>query len=323
MLPLARERAVNLRDSSAPRLKGGATVAADIHEDNAATCAVDRESSETVRVAPERGDEPVRTTQRWVESGRNDRSGPKGLVTELQIFKKTIQVSGTQEVVDKAGRDSEIAYQLMKRGKEIKRDIERALTQNQAGTGGATAVARSLGSVESWLSSNWTSKGSGSPVHTGFDGTIINSPTDATTTGSFSEANLKAMIKEAWSSGGNPTVVMCGPTAKQKISSFAGIGTQFRDVGGKTAASNRIVGAADIYISDFGEHRIVPNRFQRDRTVLLLDMDYWAVAVLRGMTKEKLAKTGDAEKWHLVTELTLESRQEKASAKIVDVDGTL
>jgi hypothetical protein len=38
-----------------------------------------------------------------------------------QIFKKTIQVSGTQESVNKAGRDSEIAYQLMKRGKEIKR----------------------------------------------------------------------------------------------------------------------------------------------------------------------------------------------------------
>jgi hypothetical protein len=240
-----------------------------------------------------------------------------------QIFKKTIQVSGTQEVVDKAGRDSEIAYQLMKRGKEIKRDIEMALTQNQAGTGGATATVRSLGSVESWLSSNWTSKGSGSPVHTGFDGTIVNSPVDATTTGSFSEANLKAMIKECWSSGGNPTVVMCGPTAKQKISSFAGIGTQFRDVGGKTAATNRIVGAADIYISDFGEHRIVPNRFQRDRTVLILDMDYWAVAVLRGMTKEKLAKTGDSDKWHLLTELTLESRNEKASAKIADVDGTL
>jgi hypothetical protein len=240
-----------------------------------------------------------------------------------QIFKKTIQVSGTQEVVDKAGRDSEIAYQLMKRGKEIKRDIEMALTQNQAGTGGGTATARSLGSVESWLSSNWTSKGIGSPLSPGFGSNEVAAPTDATVTGSFSEANLKSMIKEAWSSGGNPTVVMCGPTAKQKISSFAGIGTQFRDVGGKTAASNRIVGAADIYISDFGEHRIVPNRFQRDRTVLILDMDYWAVAVLRGMTKEKLAKTGDSDKWHLVTELTLESRNEKASAKIADVDGTL
>jgi hypothetical protein len=235
-----------------------------------------------------------------------------------QIFKKAISVSGTQEVVDKAGRDSEIAFQLMKRGKEMKRDIEMALTQNQAGTAGATAVARSLGSVESWLSSNWTSMGSGSPVHTGFDGSIVNSPVDATTVGTFSEANLKAMIKEAWSSGGNPTVVMVGPVAKQNISTFPGIATLYKDAG-STSKGTRIVGAADVYVSDFGEHRIVPNRFQRGRTVLILDMDYWAVAVLRGMTKEKLAKTGDSDKWHLVTELTLESRNEKASAKIADV----
>ena len=192
--------------------------------------------------------------------------------------------------------------------------------QNQAGTGGATAAPRSLGSVESWLSSNWTSKGSGSPVHTGFDGTIINSPTDATTTGTMTEADLKAMIKECWSSGGNPSVVMVGPTAKQKISTYAGIATLYRDAG-TTSKGTRIIGAADVYVSDFGEHRIVPNRFQRDRTALILDMDYWAVALLRGMTKEKLAKTGDSEKWHLVTELTLESRNEKASAKVVDVDG--
>jgi hypothetical protein len=50
-------------------------------------------------------------------------------------------------------------------------------------------------------------------------------------------------------------------------------------------------------------------------------MEFWAVGQLRGMTKEKLAKTGDSEKWHLVTELTLESRQEAASAKIADVHG--
>lgn len=242
------------------------------------------------------------------------------LANHTQIFKKTIQVAGTQEAVDKAGRDSEIAYQLMKRGKELKRDIEFSLTQNQEGTAGGTATPRSLGSVESWLSSNWTSKGVGSPLSAGFSNNVVNAPVDATVTGSFSETDLKSMIKEAWSSGGNPTVVMVGPTAKQKISTFAGIATLYRETG-PTAKGTRIIGAADVYVSDFGEHRIVPNRFQRDRTVLILDMDYWAVAVLRGMTKEKLAKTGDSEKWHLVTELTLESRNEKASAKIADVNG--
>jgi hypothetical protein len=238
-----------------------------------------------------------------------------------QIFKKTIQVSGTQEAVDKAGRDSEIAYQLMKRGKEIKRDIEYALTRNQASSAGGVATARSLASVESWIATNKTSKGTGTAQTTpGFSGGTVAAPTDSTATGSFAEADLKAMVKEAWSAGGNPTVVLAGPTAKQKISSFGGIATLYRDAG-TTAKGTRIIGAADVYVSDFGEHRIVPSRFSRDQTVLGLDMDYWAVASSRGMTKEKLAKTGDSEKWHLVTECTLESRNEKANFKLADVNG--
>jgi hypothetical protein len=66
------------------------------------------------------------------------------LNNKTQIFKKIMQVSGTAEAVDKAGRDSEVAYQLMKRGKEIKRDIEFALTQNQASSPGDSASARKL-----------------------------------------------------------------------------------------------------------------------------------------------------------------------------------
>jgi hypothetical protein len=245
------------------------------------------------------------------------------LTNRLQIFKKTIQVSGTQEIVDKAGRDGEIAYQLMKRGKEIKRDIEFGLTQNQASSAGSASSPRQLASVESWLNTNRTSVGTGTAQTTfGFSSGDTAAPVDSTVTGSMTESNLKNMISEAWSQGGSPTVVLVGPGAKKKISSFAGIATLYREAG-TTAKGTRIIGAADVYVSDFGEHRIVPSRFSRDRTVLILDMDYWAVAQLRGMTKEKLAKTGDSEKWHLLTELTLECRNEKASAKITDVNSAL
>ena len=201
-------------------------------------------------------------------------------------------------------------------------DIEFALTRNQASSAGGPNTARSLASVESWISTNRTSKGTGTAQSTpGFSGTTVLAPTDSTANGSFTETNLKAMISAAWSAGGDPKVVLVGPNAKAKISGFAGIATIYRETTGMKQAT--IVGAADVYVSDFGEHRIVPSRFSRDQTVLLLDMDYWAVASLRGMTKEKLAKTGDSDDWHLLTELTLESRNEAASAKISDVDGTL
>jgi hypothetical protein len=238
-----------------------------------------------------------------------------------QIFKKTIQVSGTQETVDKAGRDSEIAYQLMKRGKEMKRDIEYALTRNQASSAGGQGTARSLASVESWLATNQTSKGTGTAQTTpGFANSVVPAPTDSTATGSFTEADLKSMIAAAWSQGGSPSLILVGPTAKQRISGFTGIADITKEAG-STAKATKIIGGADVYVSDFGEHVVVPSRFSRDQTVLILDMEFWAVGQLRGMTKEKLAKTGDSEKWHLVTELTLESRQEAASAKIADVHG--
>ena len=240
-----------------------------------------------------------------------------------QIFKKTFQVSGTQEVVDKAGRDSEIAYQAMKRGKELKRDIEYALTRNQASSAGGAGTARSLASTESWIAGNKTSKGTGTAQTTpGFSSGTVAAPTDSTAASSFTVTDLKNMLAEAWSDGGDPTVVLVGPNSKKKISGFTGIATLYKEAA-NTAKGTKIIGAADIFVHDFGEVRIVPSRFSRDQTVQILDMDYWAVASLRGITKEKLAKTGDSEKWHLVTELTLESRNQLASAKIADVDGTL
>ena len=247
------------------------------------------------------------------------------LNNKTQIFKKIMQVSGTAEVVDKAGRDSEIAYQLMKRGKEIKRDIEYALTQNTASSPGDSASARKLGSVESFIETNWTNKSSGTAtlVTGGYSSTGSTVAwTTKTHNGSFTENDLKAVISACWTEGGSPDLILVGPNAKKKISSFVGIADITKEAG-STAKVTRIIGGADVYVSDFGEHHVVPSRFSREQTVLVLDMDYWAVAQLRGMTKDKLAKTGDSEKFHLLTELTLESRQEKASGLIAGVDGTL
>jgi hypothetical protein len=239
----------------------------------------------------------------------------------VQQFKKVFQVSDIQEIVDKAGRDSEIAYQKMRRGKELKRDIEFALTRNQASSAGGIGTARSLASTESWIATNKTSKGTGTAQTTpGFSSGTVAAPTDSTAASSFTVSDLKAMLAEAWDQGGDPTVVLVGKTAKQKISGFTGIATLYRE-SGSTAKGTRIVGAADIYVHDFGEVRIVPSRFCRDQTVQILDMDYWAIAQLQGMTSEKLAKTGTSDKFHIVTALTLESRNEKASAKIADVNG--
>lgn len=234
-----------------------------------------------------------------------------------QISSKTISVSGTQRAVNAAGRADEFSYQMSKRGQEIKRDMEYALTRNQASSAGGAGTARSLASIEGWLATNKTSVGTGTAQTTpGYSSGTVVAPTDSTVAGTFVEASLKDVIQKCWTQGGDPKLVMVGPFNKQRASSFAGIATQYRENKGNQRAT--ILGAADVYISDFGEHQIVANRFQRDQTVLVLDMEYLGVSVLRNMETTALAKTGDSDRTMLLTEFTLEVRNEKASGKVTD-----
>lgn len=239
-----------------------------------------------------------------------------------QISRKTALVGGTTEAVKKAGRASEMAYQLSKRSAEIKRDMETILLSNQAAVAGATATARKTGSVLAFLVSNV--KGTAAAGALGAGGAnppalTAGAPTTARTDGTqaaISEANLKLVMQACWTAGGTPDTVMCGATNKVNISAFAGVATKtFYQSAVKTTA---IIGAADVYVSDFGTFSIVPNRFQRSRDVFVLDFDYWKIAYLRGFRTIPLAKTGDAEKRLLLVEYALQSNNEGASGVLVD-----
>jgi hypothetical protein len=234
-----------------------------------------------------------------------------------QISSKTISVSGTQRAVNAAGRADEFSYQLAKRGREIKRDMEFALTRNQGSSAGGTGTARSLASLESWLATNKTSVGTGTAQTTpGFSSGTVVAPTDSTVQGTFTRASLNDVIQKCWTEGGDPKIIMVGPFNKTVASSFANIATLYKNV--TPGQQGEILAGADLYVSDFGQHQIVPNRFQRDRTVLVLDMEYLGVATLRDMETNPLAKTGDADRTQLLTEFTLVVKNEKASGKVTD-----
>jgi hypothetical protein len=238
-----------------------------------------------------------------------------------QISGKAIIVSGTARSVDTAGREDEFEYQLAKRSAELKRDMEVALTQNQDSTIGTSAVARKLGGLETWYTTN-TSRGTNG-TNGGFSGGSTSAPGDSTAGAlrTFSEALLKTVWQSVWTAGGDPDILMVGAVNKQRASQFTGIATQYRENSGTKHAT--ILGAADVYVGDFGQIKIVANRFQRARTAHLLEMDKWAVAYLRPFKTEKLAKTGDADKAQILVEYTLESRQEAASGVIADLfEGT-
>ena len=213
-----------------------------------------------------------------------------------QIMDKTVVITGTQESVDKAGRASELAYQIAKKSKELKRDIESTLLTNQARAAGNSTTARTFGSIGAWIATNDNLAGDGtSPT--------ANNGSDARNDGTqraMTEDMLKDVIKNVWNAGGNPSVVMVGPFNKQKISGFTGGSTRFDASEDKTLYTS-----IDVYSSDFGDLEVVPNRFSRDRDALVLDMDYWSVGFLRDFTMHELAKTGDAEKRQLLVELKI------------------
>ena len=80
-----------------------------------------------------------------------------------------------------------------------------------------------------------------------------------------------------------------------------------------------IIGAADVYMSDFGSISIVPNRFSRARDAYVIDPDLCELATLRPMQQVELAKTGDATKFMMLTEVGLQINQEAGLGIVADL----
>ena len=234
-----------------------------------------------------------------------------------QISQKTIGVTGTLEAVDKAGRKSEKAYQLAKASSEIKRDMEFTFLSNTVqSNGSAGSTARVLGGLQTWLATNGDFGSGGSAGSAG---------TTARTNGTnrtFTETELKTVIKEVFESGGSPKILMVTPAHKQTVSAFAGIAAQRYMA--PSDAPTTIIGAADIYLSDFGSVSVVPNRFMvsgnsANDVAFVLDPEYAAVAYLRPFFTNELAKNGDSDRTQLLVEYTLEVRNEAAHGIIADL----
>lgn len=233
-----------------------------------------------------------------------------------QIVGKTVQVSGTLEAVDKAGRKSEKAYQLAKASSEIKRDIEAIITANQGQSNGTSgSAARVMGSLLSYIKTNTSKNGTAT---TGVDPTTIgvSTRTDGTTR-TFTETLLKDVIAKVFVSGGTPAALFVSPAQKQVVSGFTGLAAQRYQV--PTNGQATILAGADLYQSDFGVLQIVPNRFMRTRDALILDPEYAALAYLRPFQTNELAKSGDNDKTQILAELTLEVRNEAAHGGVFDL----
>jgi hypothetical protein len=228
-----------------------------------------------------------------------------------QISDKVARVTRTQQMTDHAGYNDEMAYQVMVKTESLKRDMEAIMTRNQASVAGNASTARKLGSLESWLTSN-DDRGAG-----GSDGGYSAGLTVAATNGTqraFTETILRNVIRSTANSGGRPGYLMLGTFNKSIASGFTGGSTRFSE-----DTSKKIVATVDIYVSDYGELKIVWNPQQNDRTGFLLDAKKLKVAYLRPLHTYDLAVTGSSMRKAIEVEYTLEVGNQASHGVIADL----
>lgn len=247
------------------------------------------------------------------DPGNDSISATVRLGNYTQLADKVIQVSSSQRASNNAGRGDELSYQLMKRGKELKRDIESSLTSNNASVAGSAGVARKSAGFEAWIQTNDDRASDGS--NTAFSAGIQAAATDGTQR-AFTETSLKAVLQLCWENGGEPNMIMVGGFNKKQLSGFSGIADSIRDTGNKRAT---IVASADVYVGEFQTLNVVPNRFSRTRSALVVDPTMWKLCYYQRMKTDDLAKTGHSDRKMLSAEFTLEACNEKSSGVVADL----
>jgi hypothetical protein len=232
----------------------------------------------------------------------------------MQILSETGGVSRTQEIVDKAGRDSELARQKSLKTISLKQDLETRAIGNYASVAESGATTRKTAGLLAWITSNDNRGAGGSDG--GFSAGIVAAATNGTQR-TFTEALLKATWATIFANGGKPTQAYMGGTHKQQFSAFTGIADIRADVSGKSQAT--IYGAADVYVGDFGSLTAIPHPYGLTRDVALVDPKMVAIGTLDGLKSKALASSGDNEKFLLTMEKGLVVKNQKAHGVIADL----
>jgi hypothetical protein len=231
-----------------------------------------------------------------------------------QILAETIKVSGSMDNADTYGRAKESAYQIAKSMQQVKRDFEYALVGSaQAGGAGSNVTARTLASFQAQLHNGGTGSLDADDfvLYTGGTSTL---PT---------EANFLSLLNHLFTYGGDPTVIMVTPTNSQTVADFAKAAGRYRTITSESSDKDQrtITNVVDLYVSPYGQQRVVINRFLKDKNTLFFRPDMWKKAAFRTWFRETLAKTGDNTSMMIVGEYGLKHKHKQASGAIVEAAG--
>ena len=212
-----------------------------------------------------------------------------------QISKKVVEVTGTQDKVNNAGKKSEMAHQLAKASKELKRDMETSLLADNAAVAGNASTARETKGAAAFITTNVTDAGS-----SGSHAAVV-------------EADITAVAESTWNAGGEPSTILLGATNKKLITAMSGRASSTQSV---VDDNKSIYNAVDVYVSDFGTFNIQLDRYADQDIIYFLQNDMWSVDYLRDFQTVDIAKEGDSDKKMLLVEYGLRCGNEAANGKI-------
>jgi hypothetical protein len=246
-----------------------------------------------------------------------------------QISDVKFKISASLEEIDKAGRSSEVAYQTVKKGVELKIDMEGILLSNQASSAGSGdgATNRKTGGLRAWIATNDDINGGSSGGYNTGTGIV-----DAATNGTqraFTKTILDSVILNTYSNGGNVgrSSLLVSPYVKQVFSQIMDDANVAAPRTMYDKNKNIIVASAEGYKSDYGTIMVVPNRqmYRAGATVarnaFLIDPEMVSVGMFRDIRVEKPAKTGDAENRVILAEYALIVKNEKGIGCAADLFG--
>ena len=264
----------------------------------------------------------------------NDAAGGARVGNHCQISVKNLQVTQRAQESDTIGRANELAYQVMMRGNELRRDIEAiSLTDQGSNPDNGNASAGLTGALGAWLTSH-TDRGAGG-ADGGFSGGAVAAPTVGTTR-ALTETAIRDIAQSVWEAGGNPTIAMSTPSVIRKLSEYmftdsARIATLTSETTQSQEASVA-KGAVNVFLTDFGVVMdLVPNRLQQpvDATpasenayMYIMDPAYINIGYLQNYRTETLAKAGLADKRQISVDWCLKVLNEEAHGLIADIDYT-
>ena len=245
-----------------------------------------------------------------------------------QINGKTIAVSGTRRAIDQAGVADEYAYQLKKRGTELRRDLEFDLIHSY-NAANASANQRSMGGFQSWINDSTGSRGTGigtvelnGAVAAAVAGTGQDVPGLTSSKVALSLSDIDSVMQKIYQEGGKASKIMLSPKLRRDFSDLMVTDSGVRrniDMDGKLRQS------VDVYMSDFGDLMVVPNYIMglaytpavdsasgrtavsvQDSCALIYDPMWFNIATLRPLQEVDVGQRGDSTIGMMVEECTLE-----------------